>query len=197
MNGYRMNGYRILNTALFGVLGCLLLAHLLLRIDHSRRNYEFMPDMVHSKAYESFSSNPNLPDQMTQQPPVPGSVPRGLLPLHYGPSKAEAQRAGEELKNPLAVVPRPKLDLLTRGGVLFDRFCAPCHGSGAKGDGPVTKRGFPPPPSLLTDASQKMKDGQLFHIITYGQGNMAPYAPQISRTDRWKIILHIRALQNR
>lgn len=40
-----------------------------------------------------------------------------------------------------------------------------------------------------------MKDGQLFHIITYGQGNMPPYAVQVTQDDRWKIIAYIRSLQ--
>jgi hypothetical protein len=35
----------------------------------------------------------------------------------------------------------------------------------------------------------------MFHIITYGKGNMPPHAAQISREDRWKVILHIRSLQ--
>jgi hypothetical protein len=35
----------------------------------------------------------------------------------------------------------------------------------------------------------------LFHIITYGQTNMAAYASQVAREDRWAAILHIRHLQ--
>ena len=40
-----------------------------------------------------------------------------------------------------------------------------------------------------------MKDGQLFHILTYGQNNMASYAGQISRDDRWNVIAYVRSLQ--
>lgn len=40
-----------------------------------------------------------------------------------------------------------------------------------------------------------MKDGQLFHILTYGQGNMPSYATQLSREDRWRVIVHVRSLQ--
>jgi mono/diheme cytochrome c family protein len=41
-----------------------------------------------------------------------------------------------------------------------------------------------------------MKDGQLFHILTYGQNNMPSYASQLSRDDRWNVILYVRAMQS-
>ncbi len=59
----------------------------------------------------------------------------------------------------------------------------------------VAKRGFPPPPSLVLEHAIKMKDGQMFHVATLGQGNMPGHAAQISRDDRWHVINHIRTLQ--
>ena len=61
--------------------------------------------------------------------------------------------------------------------------------------GPVTQRGVPPPPSLLAPHAVQIKDGQLFHILTYGQNNMASYASQLSRDDRWNVIVYVRSLQ--
>ena len=58
-------------------------------------------------------------------------------------------------------------------------------------------RGFPAPPSLLAPRAVQMKDGQMFHTVTYGQRNMASYASQLSREDRWKVIVYIRAMQKR
>jgi hypothetical protein len=52
-----------------------------------------------------------------------------------------------------------------------------------------------PPPSLKAERAVQMRDGQLFHVITRGQGNMASYAVQVRPEDRWKAILHVRALQ--
>jgi len=40
-----------------------------------------------------------------------------------------------------------------------------------------------------------MKDGQMFHVLTYGQGNMPSLAAQLSVDDRWSVILHMRMLQ--
>jgi mono/diheme cytochrome c family protein len=35
----------------------------------------------------------------------------------------------------------------------------------------------------------------MFHVLTYGQGNMPSFATQLSRDDRWSVILHLRMLQ--
>jgi mono/diheme cytochrome c family protein len=59
----------------------------------------------------------------------------------------------------------------------------------------VTKQGVPPPPSLLAERALRMADGQMYHIITFGQGNMAAYASQVEREDRWRVINYVRELQ--
>ncbi len=86
---------------------------------------------------------------------------------------------------------------LERGSHVYLTFCISCHGPKGGGDGPVTQRGFPPPPSMLTGKSLQMKDGQLFHILTYGQGSMAPFASQLSRELRWDVINYVRDLQSK
>jgi hypothetical protein len=40
-----------------------------------------------------------------------------------------------------------------------------------------------------------MPDGQMFHLLTYGQGNMASYATHLTAEERWYVIGHIRNLQ--
>lgn len=92
--------------------------------------------------------------------------------------------------------PRAKLNAsIQRGAEVYNVFCVSCHGSTGAGDGPVTKRGFPPPPSLTTGKSVQMKDGQLFHILTYGQGSMSSMAAQLDRNRRWDVINFVRGLQ--
>ena len=84
-----------------------------------------------------------------------------------------------------------------RGAEVYRVFCVSCHGPSGAGDGPVAKRGFPPPTSMLTGKSLKMADGQLFHILTYGQGSMSPFAGQLSRDRRWDVINYVRDLQKK
>ena len=47
----------------------LLTAILLLACDRqkSRRGYDFIPDMVYSQAYETYSQNPNFNDSVTYE----------------------------------------------------------------------------------------------------------------------------------
>ena len=162
--------------------------------DPARRNAEFMPEMAYSPAYDTYAPNPNFPDGKTLQLPEPGTIARGRLPLHYGPSFMDFLRAGDELNNPFS---RDDTAARERGALVYTNYCQICHGAGAKGDGPLVQRGIPLPASLLADKAVQMKDGQMFHVLTYGQRNMPSHAAQLSREDRWKVILHVRSLQQK
>lgn len=183
---------RRLNYALLLCLIALAGMIALAMPDPKRPNWDFLPDIVYSPAYLASSANPILPNYKTLQPPVQGTLAQGQQPLHYAATQADARRAGEELKNPLSA---RDAKLIERGAHVYLVSCMPCHGSGAQGDGPVTKHGYPAPPSLVTGNSIKMPDGQLFHIISYGRANMPPQAGVLSTRDRWAVILYIRSLQ--
>lgn len=86
---------------------------------------------------------------------------------------------------------------LERGRKTYLTYCISCHGPKGAGDGPVPQRGFPPPPSMLTGKSLQMEDGQLFHVLTYGQRSMAPFAAEVSRDRRWDVINYVRDLQSK
>jgi mono/diheme cytochrome c family protein len=162
------------------------------RRDVHQPNVEFFPDMAHAPRANAFAANAAFRDGKTLQAPPPGTIPRGLLPLHYAATPVDAVRAGEELQNPFA---RDDAAALARGRQVFANSCTPCHGAGGRGDGLASQRGVPPPPSLVTGPSREYKDGRFFHILTYGQNNMASYASQLSREDRWRVILYVRSLQ--
>jgi mono/diheme cytochrome c family protein len=162
-----------------------------MRSDPAKRNVDVLPNMVASVPYDSFASNPNFADGMTLRRPVPGTVIRGRMPLHYAATPADAQRAGIELTSPVS----GNLNVLARGAFVYANYCETCHGPAGKGDGRVAQRGFPMPPSLLAPKALQMKNGQMFHVLTYGQGNMPSYAAQIEREDRWKVIEYVRSLQ--
>lgn len=184
-----------LNLTLLAALGGVLGLALALSPDRRRPNFEFLPDMAHQPHFRATEMNPYFPDGATLRAPVEGTVARGHLPLAYGASPQEAVRAGEELRSPILEADRSAA--LARGEVLWRRFCVPCHGSEGGGDGPVVLRGVPPPPSLHTHKARHMADGQLFHILTFGQGNMPAYASQLTREDRWRVILFVRSLQEK
>lgn len=187
-----MSNMTKLNLFLLLVLVVALGFQLAIQLDPTKPNYLFLPDMARSLPYDTFAPNPVFADGKTLQPPVPGTIPWGYLPLPYANTSQEAIRAGEELRNPLSL---ENPQILQRGAALFAIFCRPCHGHAGQGDGPVAQRGFPPPPSLLGERARQMKDGQLFHIITFGQGNMPAHGAQIPREDRWRIAAYVRSLQ--
>lgn len=169
-------------------------ANLLVQPVSTRPNFEFIPEMVRTSAYKAYSSHPGLPGQRTLQPPPENSVPRGHEEPKYGPGPSEALRAAVDLTNPISA---EDLDAAARGAELYRIYCMPCHGTAGRGDGPVAMRGFPAPPPLNNQKALAMRDGQIFHLISYGQNNMPGYAVQIEAGDRWKAVLHVRALQQR
>jgi mono/diheme cytochrome c family protein len=164
----------------------------LIRPQPSRPNVEVLPEMVRTAAYKAYSANPNFPDGKTLQEPPPDTIPRGFHSVDYEATEAGAIRAGEELSNPYNF---EDLAAFTRGAFVFRTWCLPCHGAAGRGDGPVAMRGFPAPPPLNSQKTLALKDGRMFHILTYGQKNMPSYASQVSDDDRWKAILYVRSLQ--
>ena len=178
------------------ILGSIMVVAIVLSFaaarDFSKPNLEILPDMVHGPSYHAFEQNESTGNGRTLREPAPGSIPRGMLPFEYERTEQDALRAGEELTNPMSA---DDIDSLSRGASAYAIYCQHCHGPGGAGDGMVAKRGFPPPPSMLLEHAIKMKDGQMFHVTTLGQGNMPGHAAQVSREDRWHIINYIRTLQ--
>ncbi|MFQ6677114.1 MAG: c-type cytochrome [Fidelibacterota bacterium] len=162
-----------------------------LYMDPRETNVEFVPEMVHSIPFDAFSENPNYPDGKTLQPPVKGTIARGFLP-EYADGDLTEELAGNVLSNPV----EPTEKNVMRGEWVYRNYCQVCHGLTGLGDGPVTKRGVPPPPSLLSDKVMNMKDGQLYFIVSNGRGNMASYRSQVIREDRWKVIHFLRTMGN-
>jgi hypothetical protein len=127
--------------------------------------------------------------------PVPGTLPRGYFPYefdHLGNTTEESKLVGESLGNPLDVT----VESMKKGQELYGIFCVPCHGAQGHGDGPVIGPDrFPAPPSLHTDQARDYRDGTIYHILTKGQNKMPSYAPLLEPTERWQVILYLRALQ--
>jgi len=182
----------ILNVALLLAFLAGLGLNWALRPHPTQPNREFIPEMVRTPRYNAYSANPNFPDGKTLQTPVVGTIPRGYLPLHFSPTPEDAVRAGDFLLSPARL---DDAQTIARGKVVFSNFCTPCHGATGKGDGLVVQRGYPAPPSLCADNARRIKDGQVFHILTYGQKNMPAYASQLSSEDRWNVIAFVRSLQ--
>jgi len=157
------------------------------------RGYDFIPDMVYSQAYDTYSENPNFKDSMTMRVPVNGTVPRGFIPFRYTIDSVSRAKAGKELFSPFL----PTDDVLARGKLIFTTFCIGCHGATGKGDGQLYSSGLYPlkPREISGVATSKLKDGEIYHTITLGFGSMGAHGAQIRSDDRWKLVLYVRELQ--
>lgn len=179
-----------MKCALFIPLLLVLAGSIACEAESRKRSYEYMPDMVYSVPYDSFAPNPVTRNGITLQRPVKGTIPRGSLPLHYGATRDEAERAGRELSNPIPAT----ADTVAQGRVLYDTFCLVCHGERGEGDGPLVPR-IPNPPSYTSARVRGMPPGRIFHVITFGSGRMPSHASQIPPDDRWLIATYVRTLQ--
>jgi len=186
-----------LNLILLVVFVSILALLALFRVNHSRPNYQIMlgDEMAYSPAYSAYAPNANFANGRTLQGFVPGTLAQDEQRFDFKATPEDAIRAGEQLASPFELGTDEGIAAADRGAVVFQTFCTSCHNGDGSGNGPVAQRGFPPPPSLLTGKSREMKDGQLFHILTYGQNAMPTFAVQLSPDRRWDVINYIRRLQ--
>lgn len=84
---------------------------------------------------------------------------------------------------------------LERGRQEFGIYCAPCHGPAGDGNGYITHRGFPHPPSYHSTQLRDAPDSLFYDVITNGYGIMYPYGDRLAPADRWNVVAYIRALQ--
>ncbi len=146
-------------------------------------------DMVNTVADQTQSPNAVLPHGQTDQPPVPHTVPHNKKILWYLESLKKGPTAFDNMKDPF----KRSYAVMQRGRFVFETFCFPCHGQYGTGDGPVAKV-FPPFQFSAATAAEKLSEGQIFGIITFGKPPMPSYAAQISPDDRWKVALYVKDL---
>lgn len=161
--------------------------------DPERRELEFMPDMYRNPALKAREQYDFLRAGQAMLVPPEGTIPRGFNPYPF--DVIEGEKAGQALRNPL---PRTR-DVLDIGRKYYNIQCALCHGVVGSGDGLVTQvhreAGMPIPPELYSDKiREEWPDGQIYHVITKGQGQMPGYANRIDSLHRWAIVHYIRAL---
>ena len=161
----------------------------LLQRDFSRRQFDWDAGMLKPTAYGYDAANLVLPNGQTQQPPPAGTLARGHAFEPFGPGPENALLAGA-LVNPLPGTPAAH----ARGKQLFERICATCHGPQGLSGGPIIPK-FPNPPNLQANHAKGLPDGQIYHIMTHGQGLMAGFGDVIAPIDRWAILHHLRELQ--
>jgi mono/diheme cytochrome c family protein len=192
------------NIALTSVVAAML-AFSSCKRDPLSPGVEYMPDMYRSPSYEAYGENGIYKDGMAARKPVTGTVSRGYsvtgdvpfninnIPYAYPNTNEGYEKAGAELKNPLA---KNALNI-ERGKAVYTTFCVHCHGAEGKGDGTIVANGkFPGPPPSYSGPLKNLPEGKIFHVVTYGKGLMGSHASQINKEDRWKVAMYVQQLQH-
>jgi mono/diheme cytochrome c family protein len=161
----------------------------------------YMPDMAYSRAYETYADRDSMHFTMDpekrghdmiyydNQPPL-GTIKRGELFPYTVPNDSNGLLVGSNaVVNPLdPLTPADSIETAR----LFNINCAICHGVKGEANGPIAPKvgGV----KSIIAAAPGYSDGRIFHIMTYGQGNMGSYASQLDRKQRWRIVQYIRTL---
>jgi mono/diheme cytochrome c family protein len=159
----------------------------------------YMPDMAYSRAYETYASTENLGKKGIHYNamPVAGTVARGDMFAYTLKNDSAGYAESAKVINPLPPLNEKDLQEAAR---LYLVNCGICHGEKLDGNGPLWKGGDGPfpaaPKNLMGDDMKAMKEGTMFHSLTYGKNLMGSYASQLSSKQRWMIIHYIKEKQN-
>ncbi|MEB3444433.1 cytochrome c [Flavobacterium psychrophilum] len=158
--------------------------------DKLKPNYQFFPNMYESAGYETYSESSAFKNGKEGQLPVQGTVKRGFVPYEI-PNTPEGYLASKKINT--TPLDSTKVDS-DKGKVLFDIYCAICHGEKGDGKGNLVKRekylGVP------SYADREVSVGSIYHVETYGLNSMGSYANQLSQTERWQVAAYVLKLKS-
>lgn len=162
--------------------------------DNNSPNYQYMPNMYESVAYETYSesaafnSPTGLKGKEGQLPPV-GTIKRGYVPYEFPNSTAGYEGAKLNSKSPLDPT---KIDM-KKAEELFNIYCAICHGTGGDGQGNLVKQGkFLGVPNYK---DRQITEGSVNHVINFGLNSMGSYANQLNQEERWLVSAYVMKLK--
>lgn len=160
-------------------------------IDKSKPNIELIQDLMESPALRPQEYDETAPNGISQRVPPDNTVPRGFRPYEFAKDYEGAQRQKNPLEGDMSQ------DVLTVGMKYYNTNCQVCHGSRGEGGEKQSVSEFMAlkPPSLLSDKIRGWTDGNIYYVITMGQGVMGPYASHIPAQSRWQVVNYIRHLQ--
>ena len=132
-------------------------------------------------------------DGASMRQPIPGTVPIGGL------KEDAAFFTGRGADGQFVATIPVTVDeaLLERGRQRYVIYCQPCHDARGDGKGILFQRASVPTASFHQEKILKYPDGQIFDIMTNGQGLMPAYRWPIPPADRWAIIAHIHDMQRK
>ena len=156
----------------------------------------YMPDMAYSRAYEAYAPN-NLKQEGINyiNHPVDGTIRRGDLFAYTLLNDSNGYRMSTGVKSPLATLDTTQMLEAQR---LYSINCAICHGANLDAQGPLAVSGkVGGIANLKLDQYIKQAEGQMYHVVTYGKGNMGSYAAQLDKKQRWMVVQYVKSEQTK
>ncbi|MBE7172967.1 MAG: cytochrome c [Williamsia sp.] len=167
------------------------------------RGREYMPDMAYSRAYETYDGHEDLKVKNINYnaTPVAGTIKRGAMFPFPIPMDKEGDStnyvAARQVPNPFTTLTEGQAKEAER---LYLINCAICHGTALDGNGPLYNGGNGPypaaPKNLVADpVVSVMPEGQICYSVTYGKGQMGPYASNLRTDQRWMVVKYVKMKQ--
>jgi mono/diheme cytochrome c family protein len=94
----------------------------------------------------------------------------------------------------LQQAPAESEERLARGGTLYSKHCAACHGPTGAGDGEAGRDLDPRPSNLCDSDVVSGSDAKLFRQITRGRRPMPAFARLLNEDDRWILVGYVKSL---
>ncbi|MEI7510181.1 MAG: cytochrome c [Flavobacterium sp.] len=162
--------------------------------DNNYPNYQYMPNMYESVAYETYSESSafnsvnGLQGKEGQLPPA-GTVKRGYVPYEFANSTEGYEAAKLNSKSPLD----PATIDMKKAQELYEIYCAICHGNEGNGKGRLVTQGkFLGVPNYK---DRQITEGSINHVINYGINSMGSYANQLNQQERWMVAAYVMKLR--
>lgn len=176
------------------------LALLLFSCSERHPGIEYAPQMYHSIPMEPFTQvegyEAPFADGRNQQIPPDGTVRYGksgayeFADVPNYPEPADLVKI-QAMQNPVPY----SAEALAKGEVLYQRFCAVCHGKKGAADGSITARAEIAPKPYDSESVKNKTEGEIYHTIMVGLNMMGSYSSQLNYEERWQVVHYVRKLQ--
>jgi mono/diheme cytochrome c family protein len=163
---------------------------------------EVFPDMDRQEKYKPQAESAFFGDRRSDRPTPAGVVPFGRTALAADGKFLAADdhlyrgvNADGSFAKGFPSEVEVNAAFLARGKLKYDIYCKVCHGATGDGNGITKQYGMGATPTYHDTRLRNVPEGEIYHVITAGKGNMLSYADKIEPVDRWAVVAYVRALQ--
>ena len=97
----------------------------------------------------------------------------------------------KSMKNPV----KADAESLQIGKMMYNKYCASCHGKTGLGDGPKARMLETFSGDFSVEFYQKQTDGEHFYKTKTGRGEMPAYDKKVADEDIWHVVNYMRSFK--